>query len=154
MCALPSNPSGPDAAVDVEAVADPAPLFERRVLVVEDDVKLAHLIVGALERGGIPATHTGTGDGALAALLRAPWPAGVIVDVMIPHPDGIELCAYLRRNGWSGAIVVTSARDSSTARRSARDAGADAFLAKPMHMAELVELTSRLVDERCPASCR
>jgi DNA-binding response OmpR family regulator len=71
-----------------------------------------------------------------------------VLDVMIPGPDGIEVCRELRRAGWHGAIVLISALDGAETRRRALGAGADAFLAKPFPLGDLVDALAELVLRR------
>ncbi|MGV3758736.1 MAG: response regulator transcription factor [Actinomycetota bacterium] len=123
------------------------PLREpHRVLVVEDDWKLAELIARALGRLRLEPVIAGSGDSALAAVRSSARPSALILDIMIPHPDGIEVCRQLRRDGWSGPIVAVSALDSPDTRTRVRQAGADAFLAKPFRLSELVETVRTLLD--------
>lgn len=125
--------------MDAEAGASPV------ALVVEDDVKFAALLARALMRIGMRVELAVTGDGALNAM-RSQDPVVVVLDVMIPHPDGIEVCSQLRRDGWDGPVVLISARCSPADRAAATRAGADAFLAKPFRLAELLETVDALVS--------
>ena len=86
-----------------------------------------------------------TGDQALWAVLNHE-PAAMVLDVMIPHPSGIEVCRHLRNQGWSGAVVVVSARSSPADRDAAFRAGADAFLAKPFALTDLVATVEDLIS--------
>ena len=79
-----------------------------------------------------------SGDQALWAV-TAHEPAGLILDVMIPHPSGLEVCRHLRSDGYGGAIVVISARGNPDDRAAALRAGADAFLAKPFTLSDLTD---------------
>jgi DNA-binding response OmpR family regulator len=74
-----------------------------------------------LERAGYTCTIAESGDQALWAVDARP-PDALVVDVMIPHPSGIEVCRHLRSSGFAGAIVVVSAAATSTIapRRSAQ----------------------------------
>lgn len=119
------------AAVAVRPVA--APL----VLVVEDDERLGALVGRMLDRAGYAWELATTGDDALRAM-RERRPDAVVVDVMIPHPDGIEVCRQFRRDGWAGPLLAMSARNSPDDRRRVLAAGADGFLAKPFPLGELV----------------
>lgn len=102
----------------------------RLLLVVDDDPKLADILTRALERVGHTCTIAESGDQALWAV-TAHEPAGLILDVMIPHPSGLEVCRHLRSDGYCGAIIVISARGHPDDRAAALRAGADAFLANP-----------------------
>jgi DNA-binding response OmpR family regulator len=110
----------------------------RSVLVVEDDGKLADVLVRAMRREGLDPVHVTTGDGALAAARADPAPSAVVLDIMIPHPDGIEVCRQLRRDGWSGPIVAVSALDGPDMRTHVRGAGADVFMPKPFQLTQLI----------------
>ena len=115
------------------------------MLVVEDDTKLADVMIRGLQRGGYECTAAGSGDQALWALLNRDADV-IVLDVMIPHPSGIEVCRHLRQIGWHGSIVVVSARDNAADVDAAMRAGADRFLAKPFAMAELVATVDDLVS--------
>ena len=116
------------------------------MLVVEDDEKFAGLLARAFSHLGFSAAFAVTGDGALDAMREDLPFAAVVLDIMIPHPDGIEVCHQLRRDGWAGPIVVISALDGSDTRIRARGAGADVFLAKPFRLEELMDAVTTLVD--------
>ena len=118
-----------------------------QVLIVEDDHKLAAVLARSLERAGYPCTIAESGDQALWAVDARP-PDALVVDVMIPHPSGIEVCRHLRSRGFDGPIVVISARSNADDRAAAQRAGADRFLAKPFALAELVSTLDSLIDPR------
>ena len=115
------------------------------VLVVDEDSKLADVMVRGLQLGGYECTVAGSGDQALWAVLDRN-PDVIVLDVMIPHPSGIEVCRHLRQIGWDGFIVVVSARNNAGDVDAATRAGADRFLAKPFAMAELVATVDALVS--------
>lgn len=126
----------PNRRHEAPIVADP-PGYPT-VLVVEDDEKLAPLVARALSLAGWAVERAETGDGALMAVRKDPHIAAVVLDIMIPHPDGIEVCNKLRRDGWDGAVVAVSALGSPDTRTHVRRSGADVFLPKPFHLAELI----------------
>lgn len=119
------------------------------VLVVEDDEKLAQLISRMLLRAGFSPVQAATGDAALKVMRDDP-PRGAVVDVMIPHPDGLELCHQFRRDGWNGPIVVISSLTSPELRERAIVAGADRFLAKPFRLRELVATLEHIEPRESP----
>jgi DNA-binding response OmpR family regulator len=132
-------------------VAQPVPQAEPtrfhntpRVLVVDDDAKLAGILVRALERAGYECIDAQSGDQALWAVMSG-RPHAIVLDVMIPHPSGVEVCRYLRGQGWGGGIVMISARSNPDDRAAATRAGADVFLAKPFGLTELVAAVQSLV---------
>jgi two-component system OmpR family response regulator len=108
-----------------------------RVLVVEDELKMASLLRRGLVEEGLAADVARTGDDAL-------WMAGsveydaIVLDVMLPGMDGFEVCNRLRERGvWSPVLMLT-ARDAVEDRVSGLDAGADDYLTKPFSFAELL----------------
>jgi two-component system response regulator MprA len=115
----------------------------RQVLIVEDDHKLAAVLARSLRRAGYACTIAESGDQALWTVDARP-PDALVVDVMIPHPSGVEVCRHLRRRGFDGPIVVISARSNVDDRAAAQRAGADRFLAKPFALAELVSTLGSL----------
>lgn len=118
------------------------------ILIVEDDIQLARLVERAFARAGLRSVRTETGDGALHAIRSHPGLCAVVLDVMIPHPDGIEVCHHLRRTEPQLPVVMMSARSGGEQRTRARAAGARAFLSKPFPLHRLVCLTCDLIDTR------
>jgi two-component system OmpR family response regulator len=107
-----------------------------RVLVVEDEVKMASLVKRALERDGYAVDLAGTGADGLWHATENEYDA-VILDVMIPPPDGFEVCRELRRRGRWAPVLLLTARDGVDDRVTGLDSGADDYLAKPFSFAEL-----------------
>ncbi|MCL2551934.1 MAG: response regulator transcription factor [Actinomycetia bacterium] len=105
-----------------------------RVLVVEDDPRIAGLLVRGLEGAGYAAASVADGRGALTA---DPEPDVVLLDLGLPDVDGAEVCRRLRRRSGVAIIVVT-ARGEEPDRVAALDAGADDYLVKPFGLAELL----------------
>jgi two-component system OmpR family response regulator len=108
-----------------------------RILIVEDEAKMASLLRRGLRAEGMAVDVTGRGEDAL-------WMAGsteydaIVLDVMLPGIDGFETCRRLREEGiWSPVIMLT-ARDSVEDRVAGLDGGADDYLAKPFSFAELL----------------
>ena len=115
-----------------------------RVLVVEDELKMASL----LQRGLVEEAHAAdiarTGDDALW-MARAVEYDAIVLDVMLPGPDGFEVCRRLRERGvWSPVLMLT-ARDTVKDRVAGLDAGADDYLPKPFSFAELLARLRALV---------
>ena len=107
-----------------------------RVLIVEDDVKMAGLLRRGLLEEGLAADVANVGDDAL-------WMAGateydaIVLDVMLPGMDGFELCRRLREAGQWSPVLMLTARDAVEDRVAGLDAGADDYLVKPFSFAEL-----------------
>lgn len=128
------------SAVTESADAEVDATTGRVILIVDDDHKLADIVRRSLQRIGHTCVVSESGDHALWSM-SAHEPDGIVLDVMIPHPSGVEVCRYLRSTGYQGAIVLMSARSNPDDRAAGQRAGADAFLAKPF---TLVELTGAL----------
>jgi two-component system OmpR family response regulator len=108
-----------------------------RVLVVEDENKMAALIRRGLREEGLVADVARTGEDAL-------WMAGstefdaIVLDVMLPGLDGFETCRRLRADGVWAPILMLTARDAVEDRVAGLDSGADDYLVKPFSFAELL----------------
>jgi two-component system OmpR family response regulator len=108
-----------------------------RVLIVEDDVKMASLLRRGLVEEGLAADVARTGDDALWMAEATEYDA-IVLDVMLPGADGFEVCRRLRESGrWSPVLMLT-ARDAVEDRVAGLDAGADDYLTKPFSFAELL----------------
>jgi two-component system, OmpR family, response regulator len=122
-----------------------------RLLVVEDDVKMAALLKRGLEREGYAVDIAPNGEDALWAGREFGYDA-VVLDAMIPAPDGFEVCRRLRQAGKWMPVMMLTARDAIEDRVKGLDAGADDYLPKPFAFAELFArlraLLRRDVSER------
>ena len=109
------------------------------VLVVEDDPSNRALLVALLERAGYVAVTATDGPSGLAAALELA-PDAVLLDVGLPGMDGLEICRRLRTDPRTVAlpVVLLTGRTSVDDVVAGLDAGADDFLAKPFHQAELL----------------
>jgi len=122
-----------------------------RVLVVEDEVKMASLLRRGLEREGYAVDIATNGVDAVWSGTENEYDA-IVLDVMIPPPDGFAVCRTLReRERWAPVLLLT-ARDAVEDRVTGLDAGADDYLANPFSCAELSArlraLTRRAISER------
>jgi len=108
-----------------------------RVLVVEDEPKLAALVARALREEGHPTDVATRGEEAVQLAQTAPYDA-IVLDVMLPDFDGFEVLRRIRgRELWTPVLMLT-ARDAITDRVGALDSGADDYLTKPFSFAELL----------------
>lgn len=119
------------------------------VLVVEDDLKMASLLRRALEREGYAVDVAGSGEEALWAAEELALDA-VVLDVMIPAPDGLEVCRRLRRAGRWMPVLLLTARDAVADRVAGLDAGADDYLVKPFALEELFARLRALLRREAP----
>ncbi len=108
-----------------------------RVLIVEDEVKMAGLIRRGLRAEGVVADVATRGEDALWMAAASPYDA-VVMDVMLPGIDGFETCRRLREQGVWAAVLILTARDSVEDRVAGLDGGADDYLVKPFSFAELL----------------
>ncbi|MBC7373262.1 MAG: response regulator transcription factor [Frankiales bacterium] len=107
-----------------------------RLLVVEDDPAMASLLERALVKQGYAVEVARTGEDALWHVLEHDFDA-VVLDAMIPAPDGFEVCRQMRAAERWAPVLMLTARDAVTDRVSGLDAGADDYLTKPFALAEL-----------------
>ena len=115
-----------------------------RVLIVEDEVKMASLIRRGLREEGLAADVARSSDDALW-MARATEYDAIVLDVMLPGTDGFAVCRALREAGaWSPVLMLT-ARDAVEDRVEGLDAGADDYLTKPFSFAELLARLRALV---------
>jgi two-component system alkaline phosphatase synthesis response regulator PhoP len=110
-----------------------------RVLIVEDDPDIARLVAHYLEKAGFTAERVANGRDALDAL-AARVPDALVLDLMLPLMDGLEVCRRVRANAKTAAIpiVMLTARGEESERISGLELGADDYLAKPFSPNELV----------------
>ncbi len=124
-----------------------------RVLIVEDDIRLARMIKRALEDEGHVADMAVNGDVAMQRVEGAIYDA-VLLDVMLPGADGFSVCRSLRAADVWAPVLMLTARDSVEDRVNGLDSGADDYLTKPFSFAELTArlraLNRRVVAERPP----
>jgi two-component system OmpR family response regulator len=115
-----------------------------RLLVVEDESRLALLLKRGLEEQGYAVDVSGDGAEALWLASETPYDT-IVLDVMLPSLDGLELTRRLRaKRQWTPVLLLT-ARDAIDDRVSGLDAGADDYLVKPFSFAELVARVRALV---------
>ena len=120
-----------------------------RILVVDDDRRLGASVGRALRYEGYAVDLAEDGRTALA-MARDDLPDLVVLDVMLPGLDGVEVCRRLRA-GSDVAILMLTARDAVGDRVTGLDAGADDYLVKPFAYEELLARVRTLLRRRAPA---
>ncbi len=115
-----------------------------RVLIVEDEVKMASLIRRGLRKEGMAADVAIKGEDALWMAEATEYDA-IVLDVMLPGIDGFEVCRRLRSSEVWAPILMLTARDSVRDRVAGLDTGADDYLTKPFSYAELLARLRALV---------
>ncbi len=108
-----------------------------KVLIVEDEVKLASLMEKGLKAEGIDIERTGSGRVALERIEKGDLDA-VLLDVMVHDLDGISVLKRVRRAGLRTPVILVTARDAREERIEGLDAGADDYIVKPFFLDELV----------------
>jgi two-component system OmpR family response regulator len=124
-----------------------------RLLLVEDDGKLARAVARGLRHEGYAVDVVGDGDAALMQAAVYAYDA-VVLDVMLPERDGLEVCRLLRERGCRSPVLMLTARVRVADRIVGLDAGADDYLPKPFDFGELLArlraLLRRAPSERRP----
>ncbi len=110
-----------------------------RILIVEDDPDIAELVARYLEKAAFETDRAASGRDALQMIAVNP-PALVVLDLMLPHVDGLEICRRLRSDQKTAAIplIMLTARAEESERIVGLELGADDYLAKPFSPNELV----------------
>ena len=115
-----------------------------KILVVDDEQAVRESLRRSLRFNGYEVLTANDGLEAVETV-RAENPELVILDVMMPNMDGLEVCRTLRSEGWDRPILVLTARDGVSDRVAGLDAGADDYLPKPFALEELLARVRSLV---------
>ncbi|HEV7771102.1 MAG TPA: response regulator transcription factor [Solirubrobacterales bacterium] len=115
-----------------------------RVLIVEDEAKMAGLLRRGLEREGFAVDAIANGEEAVWKAEAVGYDA-ILLDLMLPGIDGLEVCRRLREAGIWSPIMMLTARDAIRDRVAGLDRGADDYLTKPFSFAELLARLRALV---------
>ena len=107
-----------------------------KVLIIEDDTRIANWVKVYFERAGFSAEVTHDGESGLA-LARGLTPDLIVLDLMLPRLDGVELCRILRRES-DVPIIMLTAREAHAERIIGLDSGADDYIVKPFDPEELI----------------
>ena len=108
-----------------------------RVLVVEDEQKVAHALREGLEGEGYEVILEHTGEGAFFRITTETFDV-ILLDLMLPGRDGLQILTTLRDRGVKTPVVVLTARDTLDDRVKGLDSGADDYLVKPFAFAEVL----------------
>jgi DNA-binding response OmpR family regulator len=113
--------------------------MKTRILVVEDDLDIAELVARYLDKAGFDTARAATGRDALKAIAANP-PELLVLDLMLPQVDGLEICRLVRSDTATAAlpIIMLTARAEESERIVGLELGADDYLAKPFSPGELV----------------
>ena len=115
-----------------------------RILVVEDDEKIASFVVKGLKQAGFAVDHANNGEDGLHLASTAPYDAAV-VDIMLPRLDGLALIEELRRRRIATPVIILSAKRSVDDRVKGLQVGGDDYLTKPFAFSELLARVQALL---------
>lgn len=115
-----------------------------RVLIVEDDSKIASFVVNGLKQSGFAVDHSPDGEQGLFLAQANPYDAAVI-DVMVPQLDGLSLVRQMRANKLKTPVIILSAKATVEDRVRGLQAGADDYLTKPFAFSELLARVQALI---------
>jgi DNA-binding response OmpR family regulator len=117
---------------------------KRVVLVVDDDSAIRRVVRTVLEADNFDVVEAADGPAALLLLdaINGRGPEAVVLDIMMPGIDGIEVCRRIDHDRVK--VVMLSARDDADTRERAAKAGADAYLTKPFSAIELLDAVEKL----------
>jgi len=119
------------------------PAFRPAILLVDDDPTLLPVLARRLARDGFAVTTAASGQAALRALEQA-WPSLLVIDLMMPHMDGFELCRRVKQIA-DLPIIVLSAVDASEAKVRALQEYAEDYITKPFDADELAARVHRVL---------
>jgi two-component system OmpR family response regulator len=115
-----------------------------RILLVEDDKKIASFVMKGLKEAGFAVDHAIDGEGGLHQAVTAPYDAAII-DVMLPTLDGLQLIEELRRQKINTPVLILSAKRSVDDRVRGLQKGGDDYLTKPFAFSELLARVQALI---------
>ena len=115
-----------------------------RIAFVEDDRQLRASVTRGLREAGYTVDQAGTGAQALALVETTQYDA-IILDILIPAPDGREVCRGIRASGNRAPVLMLTALDAVEQRIAGLDAGADDYLTKPFDFGELLARLRALI---------
>jgi two-component system OmpR family response regulator len=115
-----------------------------RLLVVEDDAKIAAFVIKGLEQSGFAVDHASDGEAGLQLALHESYDAAII-DIMLPKLDGLSLIEELRRQQKDTPVIILSAKRTVADRIRGLQTGGDDYLVKPFSFAELLARVQALI---------
>ena len=115
-----------------------------RILVIEDDMKIASFMIKGLKQAGFTAEHAADGEDGLHAALTESFDAAII-DIMLPKRDGLSIIEELRREKRRLPVIILSAKRSVEDRVRGLQTGSDDYLTKPFSFSELLARLQALI---------
>lgn len=115
-----------------------------RILIIEDDKKIASFIIKGFKQAGFAVDHATNGEDGLHLVLTEPYDAAII-DIMLPKLDGLSLIEELRRQKLNTPVIILSAKRSIDDRVKGLQTGSDDYLIKPFAFSELLARMQALI---------
>jgi two-component system, OmpR family, response regulator len=115
-----------------------------RLLVVEDDAKIASFVIKGLAQAGFAVDHAADGEAGLQLVLSEAYDAAII-DIMLPKLDGLSLIEEMRRQQHNTPVIILSAKRAVADRIRGLQTGSDDYLVKPFSFAELLARVQALI---------
>ena len=115
-----------------------------RILLVEDDSKIASFIIKGMKEAGYVVDHAPDGNEGLALALNESYDTAII-DIMLPKLDGLSLIAEMRRNKVTTPVIILSVKGSVEDRVKGLQTGSDDYLTKPFAFSELLARVQALI---------
>lgn len=115
-----------------------------RILLVEDDVKIASFVVKGLRAAGYAVDHAIDGENGLHMALTEPYDAAII-DIMLPKLDGLSVIEEMRKEGVNSPVIILSAKGSVDDRVRGLQKGSDDYMTKPFAFSELLARVQALI---------
>lgn len=145
----PRGDGSSERAPGAAAVAEPGADGRHDVLVVEDDPEINQLVGAYAELAGFRYRAALTGNAALAEVRRQP-PQVIVLDLMLPDIDGLEICRRVRKEFSNGIVpvIILTALESEQTRRSGVECGAQEYLTKPFDPELLMSTIARYATKR------
>jgi two-component system OmpR family response regulator len=126
-------------------------IFYMRVLLVEDDLKIAAFVIKGMKSAGFAVDHASEGENGLHMATTEPYDAAII-DIMLPKLDGLSLIEKLRKNKINTPVIILSAKGSIDDRVKGLQTGGDDYLTKPFAFSELLARIQALIRRSSGAS--
>lgn len=117
------------------------------ILVIEDEIKIADFVISGLQQAGFETNHAADGASGLDAILQGQYDL-VVLDVMLPKMNGIEVLQQVRLQGNHTPIIILSAKSELTDRLTAFAHGVDDYLPKPFFVEELIARIKAMLNRQ------
>jgi len=115
-----------------------------RLLLIEDDLKIADFITKGLKAAGFAVDHAADGEGGMDLALSEPYDTAII-DLMLPKRDGLSIIAAMRREKINTPVIILSAKDAVDDRVRGLQTGGDDYLTKPFAFSELLARVQAMI---------